>query len=325
MRRIERIPVLPPTLAPDGPGGRKAAKNRTIKAADPGRRLNFPKYWNNPDVRGALYAQHGKVCAYCGRHLPGNDRGDVEHFRPKGNVAEDPEHGGYWWLAYDLTNYLLSCSLCNRNRKKDRFPLRPRARHIRFENRVRLSREARILLDPAIDPVEQLLRVEWWRTLCLIRARNHLSRIHRLQVEKMLDFFHINSDVTLLRARNEIRNEVNELLANDLDDEARKMAIRYRPHGLVAKQILEARAPHLLPGPEEELQWLLDDIQEDLLYTLQLMEGEVDDAVKRQAEELLWSLAVLWKAPPAGEPAGIEEFLVQLGVKAYVEERFREL
>ena len=50
-----------------------------------------------------------------------NDRGDVEHFRPKSAVLDDPLHGGYWWLAYDFQNYLLSCSLCNRVRKKTRF------------------------------------------------------------------------------------------------------------------------------------------------------------------------------------------------------------
>jgi hypothetical protein len=38
--------------------------------------------WNNPDVRGALVAMHGRACAYCQEHLPEGDRGDVEHFRP---------------------------------------------------------------------------------------------------------------------------------------------------------------------------------------------------------------------------------------------------
>jgi hypothetical protein len=31
-------------------------------------KADFPDgQWNNPDVRGALYAMHGRVCAYCGR------------------------------------------------------------------------------------------------------------------------------------------------------------------------------------------------------------------------------------------------------------------
>src|SRR6266481_3442684 len=71
--------------------------------------------WNNPDVRGALYAMHGRACAYCEQHLPENDRGDVEHFRPESL---------YRWLAYAFDNYLLSCSICNRTLKRDRFPLR---------------------------------------------------------------------------------------------------------------------------------------------------------------------------------------------------------
>jgi uncharacterized protein (TIGR02646 family) len=42
---------------------------------------------------------------------------DVEHFRPKGSVAEDRSHHGYWWLAYTWENLYLSCVPCNQRRK----------------------------------------------------------------------------------------------------------------------------------------------------------------------------------------------------------------
>lgn len=194
MRRVKRLSVLPPTLKASGGGGKKAKKHLDEKRTDPGKTLSFPGYWNNSDVRGALYAQHGKVCAYCGCGLPRNDRGDVEHYRPKGNVREDPDHGGYWWIAYDFNNYFLSCSLCNRTRKSDRFPLRPRGNRIKFDTRAGLAGEARLLLEPVDDPVEAWLWVDWRNPLCRVKPRENLSRVQRRQVNGMLEFFRINRD-----------------------------------------------------------------------------------------------------------------------------------
>ena len=72
-------------------------------------------------------AFHGK-CAYCESRIEHTHPGDVEHFRPKGGVAEEDNnpvmvagpdgamvpHPGYYWLAYDWRNLLPSCSSCNR-------------------------------------------------------------------------------------------------------------------------------------------------------------------------------------------------------------------
>ena len=71
-------------------------------------------------------------CWYSESKNSGSDK-DVEHFRPKGAVAEDPEHEGYWWLAFDWRNYRYSCQWCNQRRvdrinetnggKWDHFPI----------------------------------------------------------------------------------------------------------------------------------------------------------------------------------------------------------
>jgi len=116
MRSLVGATLSLPTLLESGQGGQQATRHRQQKTTNPMASLSFPDHWNAPDVRGALYARHGRVCAYCGRYLPENDKGDVEHFRPKGKVAEDATHGGYWWLAYVFANYLMSCSICNSNR-----------------------------------------------------------------------------------------------------------------------------------------------------------------------------------------------------------------
>jgi len=47
----------------------------------------------------------------------------VEHYRPKKAVINaNPAHTGYYWLAYDWSNLLLSCASCN-NKKRNHFPI----------------------------------------------------------------------------------------------------------------------------------------------------------------------------------------------------------
>lgn len=87
-----------------------------------------------------MEAQHRK-CAYCESFV--TSYGDVEHFRPKAAIYSLKSEGeerpylhtvknrkqtrltkrGYYWLAYDWTNYLLSCEICNRQWKKNFFPI----------------------------------------------------------------------------------------------------------------------------------------------------------------------------------------------------------
>lgn len=96
-----------------------------------------------PSIKSEIYAGqkdyyssldglfHGK-CAYCETNIYYSSSGDIEHFRPKGNVKDyasgktvtvvingkEVEHPGYYWLAYDPQNLLYSCELCNRPNKR---------------------------------------------------------------------------------------------------------------------------------------------------------------------------------------------------------------
>lgn len=99
---------------------------------------------------------HGK-CAYCETKPLASDVGDVEHYRPKGKVDEDPDHPGYYWLAYDETNLLPSCAYCNRYRKskQTRFPVV--GTHAREAKS--LATEQPLLLNPynhALDPFKHI-------------------------------------------------------------------------------------------------------------------------------------------------------------------------
>jgi uncharacterized protein (TIGR02646 family) len=102
--------------------------------------------------------QNGK-CWYSESQNPGSDK-DVDHFRPKNRVAEDPDHEGYWWLAFNWVNYRYSCKWCNQRRndeanqtdggKWDHFPVIPEGFRARQES-DNWKLEEIDLLDP-IDP-----------------------------------------------------------------------------------------------------------------------------------------------------------------------------
>ncbi len=84
-----------------------------------------------------LYFFSGKApfygkCAYCEAPIKDFQRGDVEHFRPKGKVTDEKDnkinHPGYYWLAYDESNLLPSCLTCNQSSVLDEQPIGKRNR-----------------------------------------------------------------------------------------------------------------------------------------------------------------------------------------------------
>lgn len=102
-----------------------AAGRRPVYEAKPGQPppdYRFQdKLWSQLKVH-LMILFHNK-CAYCESDFTDVGMGDVEHYRPKGRVRDDPQHPGYWWLAYEPTNYVPSCRPCNQFFKKDLFPL----------------------------------------------------------------------------------------------------------------------------------------------------------------------------------------------------------
>jgi uncharacterized protein (TIGR02646 family) len=94
-------------------------------------------------------------CWYCESIDPRSDNA-VDHYRPKGNVkGTTPPHGGYWWLAFDWTNYRFSCTYCNSIRtsaittggKQDYFPIWDESRRAQTDTDD-IDDELPLLLDP---------------------------------------------------------------------------------------------------------------------------------------------------------------------------------
>jgi 5-methylcytosine-specific restriction endonuclease McrA len=98
-----------------------------------------------------LKAQAGK-CIFCESKFAAVSYGDVEHFRPKsGYVAvkgEPLEKPGYWWLAYEWSNYWASCQRCNQEFKKNYFPIQSEQSRAKTPTDS-LANEKALLPDPA--------------------------------------------------------------------------------------------------------------------------------------------------------------------------------
>ncbi|MDP2897332.1 MAG: hypothetical protein Q8Q12_12390 [bacterium] len=139
------------------------ARAEVLSEAEPARRQTLVERHRDRWVafRPHLARVSHNKCWYTESLNPGTDD-DVDHFRPKGRLAEDETHGGYWWEALNWRNFRFSCHRANRVRanpdtgrthgKGDHFPL------LQEEDRCRtpaddLGRERPMLLDPT-DPTD---------------------------------------------------------------------------------------------------------------------------------------------------------------------------
>jgi hypothetical protein len=125
---------------------------RVGMAVRQGERPDFPSRWSK--LKEHLADLFDSKCAYCEAKFTPVSFGDVEHYRPKGSVSEDPNHKGYYWLAYNPANYLPACQLCNEPAKKDHFPIKGvRA----YSERDSLDAEDPLLINPYTDHYEDHL------------------------------------------------------------------------------------------------------------------------------------------------------------------------
>ena len=144
----------------------------------------------NPKIDKALWSdfkvafsaqQHGR-CGYCEQGVVVGHYGDVEHYAPKNEVSQfgaigAPEEGtetewvatlsgrnpserwspAYYWLAYEWSNYLLACTVCNSVWKGTLFPVRQPPLRLRPRTKAD-PEESCLLLNPygKRDPARHL-------------------------------------------------------------------------------------------------------------------------------------------------------------------------
>lgn len=154
--------------------------------------------YGSTEVRAALEKLFVDKCAYCESKISAVEDWEVEHFRPKGRVAERQNHPGYYWLTYTWENLYPSCTHCNQRRKDkprwvdphyaqtegklDRFPILNE--HTRAMSHVAdIHNEIALLIDPCNEDPEEHLTYD-------IKGQIH-SHSGDLKGETTIKVFHL--------------------------------------------------------------------------------------------------------------------------------------
>jgi uncharacterized protein (TIGR02646 family) len=165
MIRIKKSTVAPIILTGDGAKSTRDLnvayrKKPAIYTSAPGvsnRTLTSMTFdsgiYGDQTVKQKLISDQFGKCCFCESIFLETSYGDVEHFRPKTAYKKRGARGltypGYYWLAYDWTNLMLSCEKCNRSYKKNDFPLEDESTRKPFHNHAnRLTKEHRLLVNP---------------------------------------------------------------------------------------------------------------------------------------------------------------------------------
>jgi len=171
---------VPDILIDETKKGKRETKKNTQFANDGDfDKMTYSAY-SEPDVKDALIELFKGKCAYCESRFLHVYSGDVEHFRPKGEIEEATPNKkpGYYWLAADWTNLLLSCRNCNQKLKHlifgkleketmgkmNQFPLDNGFKHIQshktYTKNITAEEQNRLLINPCIEKPENYFKYE---------------------------------------------------------------------------------------------------------------------------------------------------------------------
>lgn len=146
---------------------------------------------------------------------------DVDHFRPKKRVQETLNlhhtHDGYWWLAFSIQNYRVSCIFANRRRtdvetgqtggKADHFPLLDENCRAQSPTCI-LEEEQPVLIDPLRATDVQLLQFNS-NGEAMPRYSETDSPRKYLRAYISISLYNINHS-DFVRARLDLRDAINK-------------------------------------------------------------------------------------------------------------------
>lgn len=142
---------------------------KVLSFATPALRSEYIK--RNPSwglLKSLLAKASDQKCWYC-EAKSSRAPLDVDHFRPKLAVTVDGDklasHYGYYWLAYEWSNFRLSCQRCNRPERDDQEDLYGKANEFPLQDETQrccsprspLAAEMPRLLDPCVPADCELL------------------------------------------------------------------------------------------------------------------------------------------------------------------------
>lgn len=135
----------------------------------------------------------------------------VEHFRPKKKVVDlndcKKEREGYWWLAFDWTNFRVAGQIPN-CRKGNYFPLR-RGSVVACSKRRSIADEQHLFLDPTKHGDVRLVT---FGPDGLMHPKPRANPWERTRVKKTAECFGLNDFPNLTDARRKVWQECQTLL-----------------------------------------------------------------------------------------------------------------
>lgn len=240
------------------PGWLERAAEKTNAFRTAGRYNESSGTWS--DIKEAYMMLQGYKCGFCERRLEksayGNIEHDVEHFRPKATVKAWPSDSdrvereidftfplgdeadpGYFLLAYELENYLISCKSCNSRLKANYFPIAD-TRAVDVDRSRDLGDEKAYLIYPigARDTDPETLITFRGIIPIPVATRGHRKR----RAEVTIRFFELDTREVLLEERAEaiLRLHVamsavghpDQLTSRAASSSVDRMVDRHSPH-----------------------------------------------------------------------------------------------
>ncbi len=225
------IKPVPASIAK--PGG-KAAKEKAdaikhFTAPQQDKPFSFDAY-RSDDIKDTLKAIFLGKCAYCESPILTVTDGDIEHFRPKGEIVT-PEKKvikpGYYWLAADWDNLLLSCNNCNRKTtqavfggesfvmgKGNQFPVADESKRcLTHDGDLPAEEAVRLLINPCIDNPEDFFE---YLDNGAIRARIHPQPHNIKKAEESIKVFGLLRD-PLVNDRKKVIGDIKFIIAGMLE------------------------------------------------------------------------------------------------------------
>jgi uncharacterized protein (TIGR02646 family) len=214
--------------------------------------------YGSDEVREALLtAQHNKCC-YSEAKLV-LDQPHVEHFRPKGRVQPDEKeryiYPGYYWLAYDWSNLLLSKPVPNTSYKRTLFPLLDESK--RNRNHRDRNAEEPALIHPAEEDPRDHIRFDGAMIYSYLGSVRGRKTIELLGLDSRID---LRSD---REERYELLRTFRDMLLGLLEEEKRA------DHPVIIKlmeQLREACEPHSIYSSMAIDFVLNDDLLKSILH-----------------------------------------------------------
>ncbi len=233
-------------IRPNDTWFQRAADATATALAEQGEHEGDKAIYAHTEVKKALERLFHEKCAYCESKMTATADWDVEHFRPKGRVAEREDHPGYYWLTYVWENLYPSCQHCNQWRKdrpswEDTTELPPGGKVDQFplldENTRAMSpsvdfhAEHTLLIDPCVDDPENDLAYDPTGQIFPLKDNPY--------GKKTIEVFHLSR-----RRLTTLRRETMKIAVGVMK--------------LIGRVAIGANA-----GAAEDLQALLEDMQAD--------------------------------------------------------------